>query len=468
MSKFNWRNTLLILSSGLILWLLLAPPRVVTELRFVARHAALATTVVANDLCYGIFLQGRTEDDIRRAELGPYLDPRLSWVRAEVDREGREVRARFFGLFPARVSQRADGSCIRGDGRIDEFGMRVRTGVAADPRPWPEGDGLYPEPERLVPDYEALEAAVAAEFLPTESGIDRGTRSVLVVHRGRLVYERHAPGWDRFAPQNGRSMTKVLTSILAGMMAADRRIGLEDEGLRPEWTDERAGIRLKHLLRMQSGLEFSEANGPGDSATATLMAPGASDFAAGKPLAHPPGEVFNYAAGDAELAIAVVQAASGLDDDAWARYPYEALFEPLGMRRVVLDRDPSGQFIVSTAMHAAAVDWARLGLFLARDGVWGGRRLLPPGWVDFIRTPSPESKCNYGAMVWIRGGCNGGKPSPVFELSGFMGQGVTIVPESETIVVRTGFGPWIMGDLLERIFPALGIEAPTRMAMERR
>lgn len=55
---------------------------------------------------------------------------------------------------------------------------------------------------------------------------------------------------------------------------------------------------------------------------------------------------------------------------------------------------------------------------------------------------------------------------PVFELSGFMGQGVTIVPETETVIVRTGFGPWIMGDLLERVFPALGVDGPTRMAME--
>jgi hypothetical protein len=43
---------------------------------------------------------------------------------------------------------------------------------------------------------------------------------------------------------------------------------------------------------------------------------------------------------------------------------------------------------------------------------------------------------------------------------------VTLVPGSETIIVRTGFGPWIMGDRLERVFPALGIDAPTRMVIE--
>lgn len=28
------------------------------------------------------------------------------------------------------------------------------------------------------------------------------------------------------------------------------------------------------------------------------------------------------------------------------------------------------------------------------------------------------------------------------------------------------FGPWIQGDLLERVFPAQGVDAPTRMATE--
>jgi len=45
-------------------------------------------------------------------------------------------------------------------------------------------------------------------------------------------------------------------------------------------------------------------------------------------------------------------------------------------------------------------------------------------------------------------------------------QALTIVPASETIVVRTGFGPWVMSDLLGRVFDALGVDAPTRMAME--
>ena len=464
MSKKHFHIAIVIALGALVLWLVVAPPRFVSEMRFVFRHAQLGATLVAKDLCYGVLLQDREPEDVRSAELGPYLDPRLSWVKADVDASQREVRTSMLGLFSARVVERADGSCGRDIRQTSHPRPRIR--LTPDPKPWPEGDGLAPNARQLVSDYEALEAAVAAEFRPTASGLDRGTRSVLVIHRGRLVYEQHADGWNRTVPQNGRSMSKAMATILAGMVAAQAKLDLEADHLREEWIDGRRAITLRNLLQMQSGLEWQEANGPGDSATAQFLVEDAADYTATKPLAKEPGAAFKYSGGNVDLAVAVVQARSGMNDETWAGYPYRALFEPLNMRRTVLDRTRSGQFIVSTSMHAAAVDWARLGLFLARNGVWNGRRLLPQGWVAFMRTPTAESKCNYGATVWIRGGCQDLQPSAVFELSGFMGQGVTIVPETETVIVRTGFGPWIMGDLLERVFPALGVEAPTRMAME--
>ncbi|MCC5996531.1 MAG: serine hydrolase [Oceanicaulis sp.] len=445
-------------------WFTLAPPRAVTELGFILRHAQLASAYAASELCYGVLLQDRSEADVRASELGPYMDDRLSWFGARIDRERGEVRASLWGLFGVQYGMRADGSCSRGvtgAGQAPVF-------EAPDPRPWPEGDALHPDARNLVPDFDALAEAVEAEFEPFPSGHPRGTRSVLVIHRGQLVYERHAPGWDRFAPQNGQSNTKVLNSILAGILAGQGRLTLDGDRLRPEWTGERAAIRLRHLLHMESGLDWEESSGAGDSGYAKLVAFSSSDYAAAKPLRDEPGTRFYYSGGDSELAMAILQDRSGLKDDDWARFPYEVLFEPLGMRRTVISRDASGQFIGQGSMYAAATDWARLGMFLARDGVWDGERILPEGWVDFIVTPTDNSRCNYGAQLWIRGGCTGGTPSPVFEMSGLMGQNVTIVPETETVIVRHGYGPWNMGDLLERVFPALGVDAPTRMAMETR
>lgn len=445
-------------------YLVLSPPSVVSDIRMIARHGPLATALVAHDLCYGVLLQGRSEEDVRAAELGPRMDPLLSWVGADVDRERGEVRTGVYTLFDEVAGMRADGSCslgVRGKGHAPPPEL---ADPSPDPEPWPEGDAIDPEARQLVPDYEALEEAVEAEFRPTESGVDRGTRSVLVVHRGRLVYERHAEGWDRMIPQNGRSNSKAVVAALVGVVAADGGLSLDDAGLRPEWRDdERADIRLEDLLQMESGLDWRQAyDGTGDTGELLFLAPNAADYAAAKPLRHSPGERFNYSEGDTKLLVSIARSASGLSDEEWAEFPYEALFEPVGIEHAVLGRDPSGEFI--GVMHAAAVDWARFGLFLARDGVWNGERILPEGWVDFMTTPTETSGCRYGAQLWIRGGCDDGEPAEVFELSGFMGQNVTVVPETETVIVRTGFGPWIMRDLLERIFPALGMDAPTRMA----
>lgn len=278
----------------------------------VLRNARLASAYVASELCYGVLLQRRSEADVRAAELGPYMDDALSWFGARIDRENGEVRASLYGLFPVQYGMRADGSCARdveGAGPVPDF-------AAPDPRPWPEGDGLHPNPRALVPDYDGLVEAVEAEFEPFPSGASRGARSVLVIHRGRLVYERHAPGWDRSIPQNGQSNTKVLNSLLAGMIIGADQIALDGTGLRPEWTDARADISLRHLLHMESGLDWRENNVTGDPGRASLLAPSASDYAAAKPLRHPPGARFYYSGGDSVIIPAVLQARAGLTDKA--------------------------------------------------------------------------------------------------------------------------------------------------------
>ena len=70
-----------------------------------------------------------------------------------------------------------------------------------------------------------------------------------------------------------------------------------------------------------------------------------------------------------------------------------------------------------------ARDWARFGLLLARDGRWLGRRILPEGFVAWMREPSPASGGQYGnGHVWLRGpgsaGDNVGLPEDTFWMLG--------------------------------------------------
>lgn len=86
---------------------------------------------------------------------------------------------------------------------------------------------------------------------------------------------------------------------------------------------------------------------------------------------------------------------------AWEWRGYANSTVEIGGRQVELVSGGShwggGLFIPTT-------DHARVGLLVARDGVWGGRRLLPEGWMAASLAPSAMND-GYGLLWWLnRGG----------------------------------------------------------------
>jgi CubicO group peptidase (beta-lactamase class C family) len=136
----------------------------------------------------------------------------------------------------------------------------------------------------------------------------------------------------------------------------------------------------------------------------------------------------------------------------------------MGLRTAIFEQDAEGDFIGSTFVFMGAHDWARFGLMLADGGQFQGRQILPTDWVARMSTPTALSGGKYSTQTWFRGGVPGEK-GRTLELAGFGGQFVTIVPETRTVIVRLGFNPnreaWDHGAFLARVFPALGVTAPT-------
>ena len=172
-------------------------------------------------------------------------------------------------------------------------------------------------------------------------------------------------------------------------------------------------------------------------------------YAASRALEAPPGSVWKYSSGTSVLLSAILR--SMLDDDAaYHAFPRRALFDRIGMRSALLEADAAGTFVGSSYGWATARDWARFGLLYLRDGVWNGDRVLPPGWVDYTRTPAPAApRGEYGAHFWLNAGSSVGSVSPplpraprdLFYASGHDGQCVSIVPSRDLVVVRLGLTP---------------------------
>ena len=124
-------------------------------------------------------------------------------------------------------------------------------------------------------------------------------------------------------------------------------------------------------------------------------------------------------------------------------FPQRALFDKIGIRTMVLDTDPYGNFLTHGYEQASARDWARLANLYLQDGVWNGERLLPEGYVKFVATLAPAWEADKrpiygGGLFWLNRGGSFPAPTDAFYMSGVGGQNVLIVPSHQLVVVRLG------------------------------
>lgn len=323
---------------------------------------------------------------------------------------------------------------------------------AIAPKPWPGGDLREAAIAGLK--RPALEAALAEAFREPTPERPRQTRAIVVLWRGGLLTERYAPGFDAQTPLLGWSMSKSLTNALVGMRVGDGALRLDGPVPLAGWAgDERREITLDQLLRMSSGLAFTEHYDDFTSdVVSMLFGPAAVDtggFAARQPLAFAPDSHWSYASGTTNI-IQKVLRESFPSTEAYWRYLFDRLYAPLGMTHSFLEPDAAGTFVGSSFGYGSARDWARFGQLFLDDGIWAGQRLLPEGWVDYSTTPTPKAPYgSYGAHWWLNVGEPDDPmarpfqslPQDLYRASGFEGQNVIIVPSRDLVVVRLGYTP---------------------------
>jgi CubicO group peptidase (beta-lactamase class C family) len=123
-------------------------------------------------------------------------------------------------------------------------------------------------------------------------------------------------------------------------------------------------------------------------------------------------------------------------------FPRRALFDKIGIRTMVMETDPFGNFLTQGYELASGRDWARLGNLYLQDGLWNGERILPEGFVKFVSTVAPAWEADkrpvYGGFFWINGDGQYPVPKDAFYMSGAGGQTTLIIPSHDLVVVRLG------------------------------
>nr|WP_236779202.1 serine hydrolase [Agromyces seonyuensis] len=391
------------------------------------------TGYAAHNACAVAEVAGRDGDpasDLPDNPLVPYL---------RTDGAGDPTSASILGVLAAQRAWYTEGfGCTLAAERPD-----LGTATAIDGAGNPFADAPTPAADAAI--ETALDEAFGVD-LPDVERTALGTRGVVIVKDGELIGERYADGFDATTPQLGWSMSKSVTSLLTGMLVEQGVVSLDDDHLRPEWTDERASITVEDLLRMQSGLEWDETYDLGTPITQMLYGePDMGAYVASLPLESEPGTVQEYSSGSTTLLCSVLAERTGLGAD----LPRQSVLGALGLSTAVFEADAVGTPVCSSYLWASPRDWAAIGQFALQDGVWNGQRLLPAGWMDetlevddYTATDDPGYGLGWRTNEMLDGELRWPElPADTFSANGHDGQKLIVIPSEGLVVARLGFTP---------------------------
>jgi len=263
-----------------------------------------------------------------------------------------------------------------------------------------DGRNLADDDDKLV------DTAALSKMTDGLAASGANIHAVVVVHGGKLVFERYLQGSDQVPTSffgsrvenvvfdadtrhAMKSVTKSVASLAVGI-AIDRGLihGVDEPILSffPELADLRTPesdrLLLRHALTMTLGLEWIESTpATGDLANdeARMYFSGdACRYVLTRPQVAAAGQQYFYSTGALALVSAILHRATGRPLDEFAR---ASLLEPLGISgeewsRLGRDSDAGG------GLRMRPRDMAKLGQLVLAGGRWDGRQIVSKGWID--------------------------------------------------------------------------------------
>jgi CubicO group peptidase (beta-lactamase class C family) len=273
---------------------------------------------------------------------------------------------------------------------------------------------------------------------------------LLVLKDGRIVAEHYRYGRREDARFLSFSMAKSVTSLLMGIALDQGLIASLDDPAAKYARDLEGtaygGTSLRHLLRMSSGLTFTERYDGADDVSRMAQAfasssRGTLDVLRSIADRHSPaGSTFGYASAETEVLGRVLAAATGRS---LSELTAQWLWTPIGAEREAFWRiGRDGQEGASGYFNASLRDWGRLGLLLAQDGRVGERQVVPREYLLDATDPARQPPAfqprratpylGYGYQFWLLP-----LAERTFVMQGVYGQALFVQPASGIVMVVT-------------------------------
>lgn len=301
------------------------------------------------------------------------------------------------------------------------------------------------------------------QTMSLDNYMERQRATALVVLKdGKVVAQRSA--YDR-KPEDrllSNSMAKTIVALAVGKALETGQIkSLDDtaETYAPALTGTLYGqTKIINLMRMASGAQFVEDySGKDDLARFNGASRKSGPAGAAKLITerlHPEGATFNYASAETQMLGLVLRGATG---QTLCKFVQDTLWQPMGAesRATWLTNRVDQTEMASGNFNATALDYARLGLLLANDGLREGKSVVSADYLqhmtDVGRQPEHfrpgrmvskgSTYLGYGLQTWLLPGSH-----RRFALLGIYGQAIMVDPELKLVVVHMAVGKDASGD----------------------
>ena len=283
------------------------------------------------------------------------------------------------------------------------------------------------------------------------------TDGIVVLHRGRIVYERYFGALDAQRPHIAWSVTKSFFGLIAASLIAEGRLDPQATlgAYVPELADSGLGnATLRQLLDMTTSIHYSE-DYPDPQAeiwqhgraggilprTPEQIGPASFyEFLATLRQDGPHGLAFAYKTVNTDALGWVLRRVTGLP---LGELLQQRIWAQLGAEQDgYLMVDSTGTEFAGGGFNCCLRDLARFGEMLRNDGAWNGQQVVPKAAIADIRDgadPAHFARAGYvtlpGAsyrdMWWVTHNAHG-----AYCARGIHGQGVYVDPLAEMVIAR--------------------------------
>jgi CubicO group peptidase (beta-lactamase class C family) len=283
------------------------------------------------------------------------------------------------------------------------------------------------------------------------------TDGVLILHKGRVVYEKYVGCLDEMGKHAAMSMTKSMTGLLAEILVVEGQL---DENAKvasiiPELKNSAFGsATVRQVMDMTTALDYSEDYSD-PKADIWVYSKAASPLPKPKDYAGPNGyfeylqtvrqdgahgEAFGYRTINSDALGWILSRVKGKDV---AQLLSERIWSRMGAEQDgYMTVDAKGTPFAGGGLSAGLRDLGRIGLLMLNGGMINGQRLFPKEVVENIRAGGDKNAFakagyetlpggSYRSMWWVLHNTHG-----AFAARGVHGQTIYVDPTAEMVIVR--------------------------------